>query len=218
MKGALLFSGGKDSMYSYLRAREVFNIDVQYLIFIKPTFASPHELNAHIVYLIAKLLNKKLVVTSAAELSETLARLDINFLIAADIYVWDHLYWLKRVCEDCGVDLIEPILCMNTYEVVERAVRAGIKFMIIAVDRRILSRDAISKLLGLIVSKDNIDNFFKLADELGIDPAGESGEYHSIVIDSSLMSYSIIPDESRVCRSGRYIMLGIKRVKLLKKD
>jgi len=208
MRGALLFSGGKDSIYSYIIAREKLNLDVQYLIFLKPSFPSPHELNSHIVYVLSKLLGRKLVRTTASDLSSVLTKLELDYLIAADIYVWDHLYWLEQICTKCGISLIEPLLCMDTYSIVEDFTRRGLSFMIIGVDKK-LDKETAEKLLGLEVNHNNLDYFISLVDKANIDPAGESGEYHSIVTSLSHVGYRIEVCKYRKCDIGRYLTIVI---------
>ncbi len=213
MPGALMFSGGKDSFYSYIIFRERYGVDVDYLIFLRPTFASPHELNSHVVYLLGRLLGKRIITASSGNISDVLINLGVDFLIAADIYVWDHLYWLERICENAGVDLVEPLLCRDTYGVVEDAVRRGIEFVIIAINKKV-NGASLRNLLGFVVNVDTLDKFLDIVDLLSIDPAGESGEYHSLVTCAPVLPCKIIPCQAKVCHVGRYLALGFGNVLL----
>ena len=150
---AVLFSGGKDSMYIIHLWYKLMSELPRYLIFIRPRWESPHELNIHVVSILAKLLGANLTLTTSEKLVETLRKLDIDVLLSADVYVYDHVYWLERVCRKANVELVEPILNEDTYNVLQEIINLGIEFIIISV------KPNYEKLLGWVVSRSNINEF-----------------------------------------------------------
>ena len=200
---AVLFSGGKDSMYIIHLWYKLMSELPRYLIFIRPRWESPHELNIHVVSILAKLLGANLTLTTSEKLVETLRKLDIDVLLSADVYVYDHVYWLERVCRKANVELVEPILNEDTYNVLQEIINLGIEFIIISV------KPNYEKLLGWVVSRSNINEFIELIDKLKVDPIGENGEYHTIVIKAPLLKDTLNVYVMRRYVTTQYITLGI---------
>jgi uncharacterized protein (TIGR00290 family) len=186
LKGAALFSGGKDSLYAlYLAEKQ--GVKVNDLITLLPTlpWPSPHAENIDALKLLAKSMNKKLTIVDFQKESkfvDVLGELKIDVLIAGDINVEAHLKGLQDVCNRVGLELLEPIYGKDTSELFYEIFSTGFKALITGVNLKYLERD----LLGFIISKKTSEDFLmKIGSS---DPLGENGEFHTLVIESPLYS------------------------------
>ncbi len=202
-----LFSGGKDSMYSIIKAREM-KLSIDKLLFVIPTFSypNPHELNHYVVEMLANdigLLIEKVRLRKGMEvedLAKKLREMKAKALVAGDILLEEHLEWHEKVCRRVGIDLIEPLFGYDTRELlIQMVVRNNIEFTIIAINPSLLEN-----LLGLTISKNNIDWFLRLCESMNIDFLGERGEYHTLVNSSPILRYRYEYRIEKVIQRGIY--------------
>ena len=206
MATVALFSGGKDSMYSIMKAKEL-GVDVDALLFVRPSFQqpSPHELNAHAVVALAEDMGLPLEVVELRSgreneaLAEKLEELGAETLVAGDVLLEEHLEWHEKACRRVGVDLLEPLFKHPTRPLLRKMVEDGVGFTVVAV--KSTSR---ADLLGVEVSKDNLEWFLEVCEEEGWDPLGEGGEYHTLVNSSPLLHSSYRYAVVEVVSRGAY--------------
>ena len=204
-----LFSGGKDSMYSIIKAIEM-NIYIDKLLFIKPSFQhpSPHEFNIRIVIELAKDMRLPIYFvklnrgSEIEDLASKLIELKASALIAGDGLLREHLEWYERVCRRAGIDLIEPLFRFKTDKLLLEMIENGLEWTIIAV------KNLPERFLGLRICSKNVLEFLKFCKSNEIDPLGEYGEYHTIVNKSPLIrdrSYEIV----KIVSKGDYEKIAI---------
>ncbi|MCW4016133.1 MAG: diphthine--ammonia ligase [Candidatus Bathyarchaeota archaeon] len=186
MNAAALFSGGKDSLYAlYLAERQ--GVTVDHLITLLPTlpWPSPHAENIEALKLLAKSMGKQLTIVDFQKegaFTETLKSLEVDALIAGDINVEAHLAGLTDVCTKTGLELLEPIYGKNTSELFDEIFGLGFKALITGVDLRYMSEEW----LGFVISEESGDDFLS---KIGsVDPLGEHGEFHTLVLECPLYS------------------------------
>lgn len=185
MDAAGLFSGGKDSLYA-IYLMEKSGINVKYLIHLIPTFKvpSPHSENIDAVRMLSESTDKKFIIVDLRKgieyFKDMLKKLEIDFLIAGDVLVEDHVKWLGKICDDIDIKLLEPLYKMDTKQLLYEILKNRFKPVIIGIDTKNMDR----KWLGYKLNIENINYF--LSENKGIDPVGEYGEYHTIVIESPL--------------------------------
>lgn len=190
MIAACLFSGGKESVYAIQTAQKQ-GAEVKHLIYEIPSFSSPHALNMEAVKILAKSMNKHFTIVNlhedGDELVAVLKNLNVEALVAGDINVPQHITWLNDKCSRAGkVKLLEPLWGKDT-SVLFREMFLGksgsrFKAAIIGVDNKRLKEEW----LGFTLSNQTAETF--LSGTQGVDPLGENGEYHTIVIESPLYS------------------------------
>lgn len=208
IRGAGLFSG-KDSLYAIYLA-ERYGVVVTDLISLIPTFDKPagHIENLPILQKIARNMNKELTVISLQKgrdaLVEALIRMGVEVLVAGDVLVEDHVRWLQEICKLAGVALIEPLFNKDTLAVLMDMMHAGFKATIICVDTDFLGEEW----LGFTLSKKTLNEF--LSKKGNIDPLGENGEYHTIVIDCPLYKRPLSIKSWEKHRSGKISYITIK--------
>jgi diphthine-ammonia ligase len=120
----------------------------------------------------------------------------IKGMVFGDIYNDEHLAWVEGVCADLGLEAIEPLWGRSTDDVINQFLDAGFKAVIVAADARLIDE----AWLGKKVDRDFIDYLKSRA----IDPCGESGEYHTLVVDGPLFERKIAITEGQTIRRGDY--------------
>lgn len=210
MKAAGLFSGGKDSLYAiYLAGKQ--GAEVEHLICLIPSFPlpSPHAENSEALKILAKSMEKSLTIVDLrrgeGEFVEALRSLDVDALVAGDVFIEEHVSWLEKICGRAGVILLEPLFGRGTSSLFREILSSGFKATVTGVDVRYLGEEW----LGFTLSTETADTF--LSENRGVDPLGENGEYHTLVVECPLYPrhFRIESSEKIVVKDLRYLVLSI---------
>jgi diphthine-ammonia ligase len=186
VKAASLFSGGKESVHT-ISTVENQGVEVKHLLHQIPTFPSPHAHNIEALKTLAKSMKKHLTIVDLhkgeQELVNLLKNLNVDALVAGDINVPQHITWLQNICSQAGTELLEPLFGKKTSILFhEMFNNPGFKATIIGVNTKYLT----DEWLGFTISSETAEAF--LSETQQIDPLGENGEFHTIVIESPLYS------------------------------
>ncbi|MBT8172003.1 diphthine--ammonia ligase [Candidatus Bathyarchaeota archaeon] len=209
MKAAALFSGGKDSLFALYIAEKQGAI-VKDLITLLPTlpWPSPHAKNIEALKILAKSMKKKLTIVDFSKenaLPDVLRKLEIDTLIAGDINVEAHLLGLEDLCNKVGLNLAEPLYGKDTSKLFIEIFNSGFKALISGVNLKFLEE----KWLGFIISEESSTKFLS---KIGnIDPLGENGEFHTLVLDCPLYSnpFKVISLKKKVVKNIAYLIASI---------
>ena len=210
MKTAGLFSGGKDSLYAiYLTEKQ--GAKVEHLISLIPSFPlpSPHAENIDALKILAESMKKSLTILDlhkgGEEFVEVLKSLNVDALVAGDIFIEEHKSWLEKACGRAGVNLLEPLFGRGTSDLFHEIFDSGFKALIIGVDVRYLGEEW----LGFTLSTETANTF--LSETKGVDPLGENGEYHTIVIECPLYPkpFKLKSSEKIIVKDKGYLILSI---------
>lgn len=210
MKAVALFSGGKDSLYAlYLAEKQ--GIVVDDLITLLPTlpWPSPHAKNIEALKVLSRYMGKSMKIVDfkrETAFIEVLSSLEIDALVAGDINVVAHLRGLQDVCSKVGIELIEPIYGRDTLELFHEIFDLGFKALITGVNLRHMD----GKWLGFTLSKDTGDEFLS---KIGaVDPLGENGEFHTLVLDCPIYSKSFIVESTvkKIKKNIAYLTVSLK--------
>ncbi len=98
--------------------------------------------------------------------------------VFGDIDIEDHREWVDRVCRQAGASACLPLWGRDRSRVVEHLLDAGFKAVIVAVRDGVLPET----LLGRAIDEAVLEEI----ESAGADPAGEHGEYHSLVVDGPI--------------------------------
>lgn len=177
-------SGGKDSYYAIYRYNRGVSLGIM-LVYEFPR-PSPHLINlgksvetillANIPVLVIKLNKGK----EFNETVDTLRRLNVDTIIAGDVYIEEHLNYMEKIAKEVGATLVEPLWGLDPVELLYKEIESNMRSTVIG------CVDGLSRWLGVELNKENIDRFIENAKSLGLDPLGERGEYHTIVVDGPL--------------------------------
>ena len=124
---------------------------------------------------------------------------NIHAGVFGDIDVESHRDWVLRVCAAASVVPYHPLWQRNRRELLEKFIRLNFKSMIVVVKDGQLDKSFIGR---------NIDEL-TIADleEAGIDPSGELGEYHTVVIDGPIFSSEIhVRKKDRIVHDGYWFL------------
>lgn len=209
MKAAGLFSGGKDSLYAiYLTERQ--GVKVEHLISLVPSLPgpSPHAENMEALKILAGSMGKSLTIVDfkkGESFIEALKSLEIDALVAGDIYVEAHLSGLEDVCGKVGLKLLEPLYGRDTSELFHEIFGSGFKALITGVNLKFLGEEW----LGFTISKETGATF--LSKIGGVDPLGENGEFHTLVLECPLYakSFRVKSAERKVAKGMAYLNVSI---------
>ena len=209
MKAAALFSGGKDSLYS-VQLVEDQGVKVTNLITLLPTlpWPSPHAENIECLKKIAKAMNKQLTIVDARNkeaLPVAIKSLNVNALVAGDINVEEHVTAFEALCNNVGIKLLEPVYGRNTAQLFDEIFGLGYKALITGVNLKELGEEW----LGFVISKDTGADFLS---KIGsVDPLGENGEFHTLVLDCPLYPkvFKVVSMEKKSAKGISYLNVSI---------
>ena len=119
--------------------------------------------------------------------------------VFGDIDFPPHLEWEEKVCVKTGLTAYLPLWECSRLKLIEEFLALGYKAMIVTVNEKNLGRN----FLGRIIDRETISEFQKI----GIDPCGENGEYHTLVVDGPIFS-TPLSVETGVCseHAGYYLI------------
>ena len=209
MLAASLFSGGKESIHA-ISTVEKQGVEVKHLLHQIPTFTSPHAHNIEALKTLAKSMNKHFAVVDLhkgeQELVDLLKKLNVDALVAGDINVPQHITWLQNICSQADIKLLEPLFGKNTSILFQEMFNdPRFKATIIGVNPKHLTYEW----LGFTISSETAEAF--LSKTRQIDPLGENGEFHTIVVESPLYSstFKIKPLERITEKDNTYLRITL---------
>jgi len=212
-----LFTGGKESVFSVLKARER-GYEIDELIFLKKPRFSVHKVNLPAVRAVAKMLdidlNKvetsdkpeddKVLITYLKKKREN----GVSNLLTGNVKLEEIHDIYQKLCEKAGLRLIEPLRGWDTLELLMEYFKIDLQFMIIGIRDEELD----SKWLGEIVTRQNFEEFLTDVLSRGIDPCGEYGEYHTLVTGLKEIKVSLRPVKIEKNNSNmNYILIDVLR-------
>jgi diphthine-ammonia ligase len=131
----------------------------------------------------------------------------IKGMVFGDIYNDEHLRWVEGVCADLGIEAVEPLWGKSTDDVINQFLDAGFEAVIVAAKASLIDQ----AWLGRQVDGEFID-YLKARN---VDPCGESGEYHTVVINGPFFKKKIEITEGQTIRRGDYWFLDTVNYKLV---
>lgn len=178
-----LLSGGKESFYAAM-----LEYPIDYALFLVYEFPRP---NPHLVNLgksIETMLSAGFRVLAAklrrgrerSSTVEILRGLGADTIVAGDVYVEDHLKYMEGIASEAGAKLREPLWGRDPEDLLREEIEAGLVPLIIGSDERL------RRWIGREITVSNLDEFIAYARSRNLDPLGENGEYHTLVVRSPL--------------------------------
>jgi diphthine-ammonia ligase len=211
-KAAVSWSGGKDSYLALHRTADVFNVQALLTMFTEDgTRSRSHGLRPEVLARQAKLLDLPLIsgrgswTTYEEEFKcalRDLARAGFSHAIFGDIFLDAHKIWVERVCNECGLEAIEPLWGEHTSALFRQFIATGAQAQIVATKAALLN----DTWLGKKLCEDMLSNF----ESLGVDPCGERGEYHTLVFASPRMTSELELREIDRLNARRLLDAGLR--------
>ncbi len=227
-KLALLMSSGKDSMYA-MQVMKSRNYDICCLVSIIPENPDSYMYQKPVLKVIsaqAKALNLPLIkVKTKGEKETELLALKKGMALAkkkgAEGVITGATYSnyqrerIEKTAQMIGLQVYSPLWQINQISLLKNLVRFGFKVIIFKISAFPLTE----KHLGRILDSSLISELQDIADKYpGFNPAGEGGEYESIVLDCPLFSKQLEIKFSKKMLSENTGFLEIKKVALKNKN
>ena len=223
MRVIVSWSGGKDSCLSLYRALNS-NLKPVCLLNIATQAGEGfrvHGLDPRIILDQAKALELPIVQRTASwesyeqvfkeSVKEIKDRLGAEGIVFGDIFLEEHREWTVKICKELGVKAFSPLYGEDEEKLIEEFLDAGFKAMIVCVKADRLSEE----LLGRILNPEIV----KALENTGVDPCGEYGEYHTLVLDGPIFEKRIEVIKSLIERIPLgYAILNIYRWRLAEKS
>ncbi|MEM1819785.1 MAG: hypothetical protein QW399_06600 [Sulfolobales archaeon] len=176
-------SGGKDSYYAVYKFGYV---DLGIMLIYDFPRPNPHTLNLSksvetilncgIPVLITKL-------SRGREFEETVGLLKKFYpevIVAGDVCVEEHLKYMERIAREVNAKLVEPLWGADPLELLHKEVEEGLKPLIIG------AVEELSNYLGKVLTPENVEEFIQHSKIVNLNPLGEYGEYHTLVLRGPL--------------------------------
>jgi uncharacterized protein (TIGR00290 family) len=194
MKVISLWSGGKDSCFACYKALSLGYEVTALFNFLDSEGKNSlsHNLPAKLILKQAGLIGIPLVQKAMPKetyqeafkdlVSEWKKKAGIQGIIFGDIYLQEHKDWIDGICKELKVEAILPLWGRDTKELTLEIINSGFKSIVVAVKADLLGREWLGR---------NIDNEFVAELKPGIDPCGEKGEFHTLVVDGPIFKKPI---------------------------
>jgi diphthine-ammonia ligase len=113
----------------------------------------------------------------------------IEGIVTGDIYVVDDLHgrWMDKVTDGLDISVIMPLWGQDTSKVLKEEVNSGFKSIFTCLGQQWFSEEW----LGRELNENSVKDLEALAAEKSVDPCGEKGEYHTMVIDGPIFKETI---------------------------
>jgi uncharacterized protein (TIGR00290 family) len=200
------WSGGKDSCLALYKAIKT-GLDVKNLFTMcieEGERTRSHGLRSQVVEAQTESLNLPLLTCNASwdqyeekfvARLQSLHKEGIEVGIFGDIDIEPNRQWEEKVCVRAGLKPYIPLWKVERSALLEEFLELGFKALVVASNEEKLGNRYLGRLLDS-----------KLVEELtaeGIDPSGEEGEYHTVVIDGPIFSKPIdLQPGEQALRSG----------------
>jgi len=194
MRLVALFSGGKDSVYAILKAREEGH-EIKNLATIcssNPDSYMYHTPNIGLTLMQSRLMNIQLVSKSSSGLKEKevedlkilLNGLDADGLVCGAIASNYQKERIEAVCKELGLKLVAPLWGKDPEELLRSMLKGDFEIIITAV-----AADGFDESwLGREIDEKCLEDLIKLNKKNGINICGEGGEFETLVLDCPLFS------------------------------
>jgi diphthine-ammonia ligase len=207
MKVFASWSGGKESSLACYRAM-LSGFEVAYLLnFVDEAGnrSRSHGVPSYLVALQAEALGIPIVQVRTTwgeyerNMKDAVATLKTEGVeggVFGDIDIDEHRVWTEQICNEMEIEPISPLWGRNPEELMREFVDEGFEAYVIATT------------LGEQWLGRKIDTaFINDMKQLDIHPCGESGEYHTFVIDGPLFKHGIaLTNTKKIVRDGTWFL------------
>lgn len=200
------FSGGKDSTYALYEALKE-GLNVTHLLFIK-TGGKAHLDNKWVLKLVSEAVdipaltvNKELPVIRKA-----LQKLEAETLVSGVMTTPEHMDWYQEICGPIQVKHYAPLWGKNPLVALDEMKQLGFHMLVIEVDTALGSDE---NWLGKEIDDTMLSELKQLKSTRQINPIGEWGEYHTVVLDCPIYKkrINILKSEITWKKSKGYVKI-----------
>ena len=131
----------------------------------------------------------------------------IKGMVFGDIYLQEHLDWVERVCGDIGIEAVLPLWGRNTKEIVSDFIDSGFEAIIVSAKSKLIGQEWMGRYVDM--------DFISYLSEKDIDPCGETGEYHTLVVNGPIFKSRIEIEQSKVVQRNSHWLLDTSQYRLV---
>lgn len=207
------YSGGKDSTLALYKAmQEGKALGIIVMMEEDGERSRSHNLTQSILKTQAKSIGLPIYTGSATwdeyeevfiKLLKDVKNLGAEVLVTGDIDVPEHECWHKKITSSLGIDLCMPLWQRDHKEVVKEFINLGFVTKVVTVNlKNGMKKDDLGRILNL--------EYMKELEERNIDPCGEAGEFHTIVIDGPIFNFPLNIKHGEITSNGDYMHLTLE--------
>ena len=204
------WSGGKDSAMAYYRAVKAGAIPKRLLTMFEKNeeISKSHALPIQIIEAQAQSLGVPLLIKGAdwnsyekqfLDAMSTCKEQGIHHGVFGDIDLEDHLKWVQETCAKVGMEAIHPLWMEPRRKILEEFIAAGFEAYLIVVNTKMMPAHFIGRKFTLDLMEE--------LEALGIDSCGESGEFHTLVVDGPIFKERVPVVFSEAYEREDYVFL-----------
>ncbi|WP_301107482.1 diphthine--ammonia ligase [Sporosarcina sp.] len=204
------WSGGKDSALAAYRAIKAGNTPAMlWTMFEKDqSHSKSHALPLEIVQAQAQEIGVPLMIRKADWAGYETQFIDamrvckahgIPQAVFGDIDLEDHLLWVQSMCAKVGIEAVHPLWEEPRRKLLEEFIAEGFEAYIVVVNTKMMPAEFIGRRFTV-----------ELMDELEalhIDSCGESGEFHTVVVDGPIFKERIPVVMGETIEKDGYVFL-----------
>jgi uncharacterized protein (TIGR00290 family) len=201
MKVSVSWSGGKDSCLACYKAIKMGHSVLSLVNFISDDRKRVrfHNIPADLIYKQSESINISLLQQETGqdnyeilfkEAVRSIIPHGIQGMVFGDIYLQEHKQWVTRVCQEMGIEAIEPLWGMRTEDILSEFINSGFEAIVVSAkaDAQFGPYGIAREWIGHKVD----DEFIRyLKTKPCIDLCGEGGEYHTFVVNGPLFKNPI---------------------------
>jgi len=113
--------------------------------------------------------------------------------VFGDIDLEEHREWVERVCREAGITSHQPLWGQSQAEILRDFVDSGFETIVVATRADKLGEEW----LGRKIDADFVEQITEMSKTQAITPCGETGEYHTLVVDGPLFQKRMEITEAR---------------------
>ena len=208
-------SGGKDSVFAlYTALKEGLN--VTHLMFIT-TGGKAHLENKWMLKLVSEAIGIPAVVVGKKpdDIRKALKKLNANVLVSGVMTTPEHLDYYKEILDPINVEQYAPLFGKKPLDALTEMQQLGFHNLIIEIDTTLGSN---KNWLGREIDQNILNEITLLVNERKMNPIGEFGEYHTIVLDCPIYKKKINVEKSKSTWKGSKGYFIIKKANLQPKN
>ena len=214
-KCIVVFSGGKESVFSLLEAKSQ-GYEIAKLLFLEKPGFSVHKVNIQAVKAVAQMLGYTLEVLRVSDeiledkllisYLERSREQGITALVTGNVKIEENHNTYAKLCEKVGLELVEPLYNRDTLKLLLKYIEIGLEFLIMGIRKNSLSLEW----LGKTITRENFEEFPAEALSKGIDPCGEYGEYHTLVAGLKEIKVDLKPVKIEKSKNNmNYVLIDV---------
>lgn len=181
------WTGGKDGCYScYLAMKGGYKI-THLLHFTNKKKTGSHELNPALIRAQAEAIGIPLLQREFYSYEEEFKRAALDLTAQGEIFdaavfghIETHRPLVERICQELAIELVLPIWKQNSESLIKEILAAGFDVMLVSVRDGFLGREWLGRKIDGRFLED-----LKAANS-SVDPCGENGEFHTLVLDGPI--------------------------------